>query len=259
MKWLGNAHKGGTFTGGPYNQGGIEWQRWVTTNIGELLALPKEVSPPNKDRVAKTLTTLVSHCSKPTYRGLAEVLQLSSSELYRWCKGELLPQLNSILHICHSIGITLVDFLTKDKLMDDMNVVLGAFNTPLKIKKRVRHSPEPQMLKRQLEKILHSNKLPPLSMLAVGRQLKLHSTVLRRHFPEICREISAKYTQYRVSRRLENINLACEEAKHIILGLHAEGINPTQSRIRQRMSKCGYSRNEQVQHEIVTMKRKLGC
>lgn len=259
MKWLGNARKETASANTLHQQGELRWQEWVVTNVGELLAVSAEHFPPNKGRVAATLTAFAKKFPKGSVREFADWLQMPFSAMHRWSNSVWLPQLPSVLHICYRLGITLVEFLTMNNDIEDVNPCPPSLDIPSRIKKKkIMPFRNQEKLRRRLEEVLGSDELPPPSMLTVARQLKLAPHYLYSHFPELCRKISAKHTRHRRDRSLKNIDLICEEVKRIVLELHAEGIKPTQMKIRQRMNKCGYLRYEQVNHAIATIKRDLG-
>ncbi len=66
-----------------------------------------------------------------------------------------------------------------------------------------------------LENVLQANE-QPLPMTAVAKSLGYPKRILYRHFPELCRAISAKYVNYMKESRIKRIEHCCEEVKQAV-------------------------------------------
>lgn len=223
MKWMGRSYNEANSIDVLYPQGEIEWQKWVSNNVGELFALSAECPPPKKEKVAETLTALARKAPRHNIRGFADWLRIPHPCVLGWCKGQTLPRLSASLYICYRLGTTLAEFLTKDNIVDGIEIRSPAIYIAYKT---IRKKPPRDVaaLRRAFKEVLIGNEFPPPTMVSIARRLECEPGRLRLLFPELCRRISANYRQYRRKCSRENTESICEEVKRISLELHDEGI-----------------------------------
>ena len=77
---------------------------------------------------------------------------------------------------------------------------------------------------RTLQSALNEN--PPPSVTQVMKRISHSEVTVRRHFPDLCRDIAKHYAEYRVKRAIERKAQAAEEVKRLAYELHANGISP---------------------------------
>lgn len=95
----------------------LKKQIWISDVIGELLALaPGLSSPVLKESIAKSLRTCVDILTEGNVAALARLLGIPKNTLWGWHNGKFLPLFDDLLKICHSLGISLSDFLTKESI-----------------------------------------------------------------------------------------------------------------------------------------------
>jgi cellulose biosynthesis protein BcsQ len=83
-------------------------------------------------------------------------------------------------------------------------------------------------------------------MQEVARRLNYHVRFLRKHFPQLCCALSARYVAYRKTSRIVNVESSCREVRAVALKLHTQGIEPTRSSISKYLSKPAYFRDREV-------------
>ncbi|MEH2115801.1 hypothetical protein [Nostoc sp.] len=74
-------------------------------------------------------------------------------------------------------------------------------------------------------------------MTAVAKRLEYPKRVLYRHFPELCRAISAEYVKYMKESCIKRIEQFCEELKQAVRQVHTEGIYPSEAAISRLLAK----------------------
>jgi hypothetical protein len=94
-------------------------------------------------------------------------------------------------------------------------------------------------------------------MKEVSKQLDVSYRRLYYIFPDLCRAISARHSEYRRECKSRNINTVCEEVVSMVLLLHAEGIEPHQGWIARLMKKAAYIREEKVWATYLSIRHEL--
>jgi hypothetical protein len=256
MNWLGQSENGATSMNNTYQDGEIEWQQWVSKNVGELLALPAEIPPPDKDRIVGVLMLLASKAPRQSMHGFAEWLRVPKNSARYWCTGKSLPRITALLYICRRFDVTLSEFLLKDNIVDDIDI--SSTHTKIIYEKMIKNNRNEEAIREALEAAITSKELPPPSMLIMAGRLGIDVWDLRNMFPDLSKRISEKFKQYRRECKRTNLNSICEDIRRISLELHSEGIEPTRGRISVRMSKSAYFRKKEVEDALISIRNELG-
>ncbi len=202
-----------------------EWEIWKSDNIGDLLQKSSSgLSFPPQETITKALNLCVSYFAKDNIALWAKQLQIPRNTLWLWCKGQNSPTLQAILKVCYCLKVSVWDFLHHNF---DCSIILSA---PPKLKSPVRSSSQTIVkyhLEASLQAILATNKEPPLSMEEVARQLGYDKRTIFRHCPELCRSISAWYSDYQKRAYLKKLSNCCAEVKQAVIDLHAQGEYPS--------------------------------
>lgn len=83
----------------------------------------------------------------------------------------------------------------------------------------------------QLEAQISSTEYPPLSMAQVARNLGYDESHLYRRFPELCKQIAARYIEYSKLRGDSRLAKLGEELEKTIKHLISRGIYPSQKQV----------------------------
>jgi hypothetical protein len=274
----------------------LEWQNWVTHNLGDLIAATPNLYPPVKEKISQTLSAYANVFANGNIAVFAQMIGMGRFQTHRWCTGKSLPTIDALLQICFRLDISLLDFFYKEENIKSMNVILknkSPSRKPTKepfkllytqdeivhiLENALSTNPPPSLveitenlgykqtsvlyyhssdlckaiqsrhaeykktekLKKMqslLERVLASEEYPPLSMQEVTKQLGISLPSLKKYFPEICRAISERYTNYRQEKSKQRVEILSQEIRQVAFKLHSEGIEPTASRISAHLSK----------------------
>ncbi|HEY9611241.1 helix-turn-helix domain-containing protein [Allocoleopsis sp.] len=248
-KWLGKLGTSCDFLErGTLSPEELTRQNWTANTIGELITVvPRLSSPLPRGNVAEAMRTVVNLVTKGNIAAFASRLGIPKNTLWMWHTGKALPQLDVLLKICYCLEISLLDFLVPEKVA----------NQPLKIS--IQKSPEQSHNKRISPKCFNSDRVeevllatlaiskqPPPTMKEVAQQLGYDRRTISRHFPELCRAISTRSQSYRKALRLTEVEQSCQEVQQIALELLNRGVQPSEARVSELMSKPGYLRYQAV-------------
>lgn len=92
----------------------IKWQKWVTQNLGDLIAAAPNLSPPTKNKISQYLNTYVNTLAGGNIAVFAQKLGKGRTQTHRWCVGKSLPTIDTLLQICFQLDISLLNLLTDE-------------------------------------------------------------------------------------------------------------------------------------------------
>jgi DNA-binding XRE family transcriptional regulator len=218
----------------------FEQQLWVAETIGDLLAAaPSLPSPPKKENITRALSACADEVTGGNRAALARALGVPKNTMHLWCKGRALPQIDAYLRICHRLGWKLSTLLAGTFPISEAAGIKYSW-PPTK------RQPRPRGKTFNQEQILHSlnaalsgNEVTPPPLAEIARRLGYDPCFLRRHFPDLCQRISARYAKYKNQQGKLRIERLCAEIRQATLELYAQGVNPTPRNVRLRLSKPG--------------------
>ena len=116
-------------------------------------------------------------------------MYLSQTVPRDWRLGNALPQLSKVLRVCYRLSISLIDIYL-GKLNIDSPIVLK--DLPLSEQYSKTNRPfDADKVREFLE--VHKESSPPQSLKQLAFKIGYDPTDLYRHFPDLCRQISARY------------------------------------------------------------------
>lgn len=202
-RWLGSGSA--TTQDGGWDEATWQWQRWVATQLGEVVAAaPNLPADPEAHTLAQNMRMRIT--SKQIYE-LERVSGLSASAPHGWMKGTHLPQLALLVRFCYPLELRLLDLFTPPPASQiwtdtDDDDQPGA-------QSRDRPKVEAVELRGQLERFLSDTQSPPRPASQVAHQLGLSVTTLYQVCPEQHRQIVARYRQYQqIEQRQKRKKLA---------------------------------------------------
>ncbi|MHC5934579.1 hypothetical protein [Nostoc sp.] len=186
------------------------------------------------------------------------MLEIPKNKVWMWQMGKVLPELNVILKICFTLQVSVLDFLTQETLKENssqfpatpQNQVRDSSTKKLEVKF---DSDRTQQL---LQNVLQANE-QPLPITAVAKHLGYPKRVLYRHFPQLCRAISAEYVKYMKESRIKRIERCCEEVKQAVRQFHTEGIYPSEAAISRLLAKPGCFPDKEVRATLRAARREI--
>ncbi len=256
-EWLGSFCD--SFARGLLSPDELKKEVWRADAIGELItAVPHLSSPLPRENVAKAIRATINVVTKGNMAAFASRLGIPKNTVWMWYTGKALPQLDVLLKICYCLEISLLDFLISEKVAAK----------PLKIS--LNKSPEQSHNKRvspksfdldQVEEVLlatiASGEEPPLTMKEVAERLEYNRRTISRHFPDLCRAISAKSRLYRKAAKENKIEYSCEEVRQIALKLHHQSVYPSESCVSELMTRPGDLRYKKVRVTLQELQSEL--
>ncbi|MBE8969349.1 TniQ family protein [Nostocales cyanobacterium LEGE 12452] len=237
----------------------LDFQIWIAKTVGELLAQsPSLKFSPLKDSIAKALCVYVDLVSEGNIAAFARQLQIPRNTVWLWCKGHCLPSMKALLQICYCLKVSILDFISQG--IEPINSCEAMRLPPSQIQTKPRANSKPfdaNRVMQFLEEVLASNECPSPSMEEVARRVKCDRRTIYRHFPNLCRAISAKYLNYRKASLAKNIEQSCKEVRLIALNLQSQGVYPSENRVEEHMTMPGYLRYETVRTTLQDIQSQL--
>ncbi len=152
------------------------WHKWIVTNMGDLIAVsPKLPSTPTANRVAEVMSAFGRRYHEGNLHAFARWLGIPPRNVLTWAKGNKLPKLLPLLHVCYRLNISIVEFFTSDDVINghDLNrEQVRAWDIKEGDGKRINRD----IIQRKLKSILSEKKYPPPTMKEVSRSGLINST-----------------------------------------------------------------------------------
>lgn len=148
-------------------------QVWVTNTLGELIAVVSCLSSPLRgENVTKAIRVAVDLVTDGNIAAFASLVGIPKNTVWMWHTGKALPQLDFLLRICYRLEISLLEFLTPEKLVVQPLKLSLQKSPHTGHSKRV--SPKPfdaDRVEKALLTTLMSNEQPPPTMQEVAFRL----------------------------------------------------------------------------------------
>ncbi|BDI18785.1 hypothetical protein ANSO36C_45870 [Nostoc cf. commune SO-36] len=187
----------------------LNWQIWVTNNLGNLIAATPHLSPPPKEKISEMLSAYVNVLAHGNIAAFAKKLGINRTQTHRWCVEKTLPAIDTLLQICFQLEIPLLDFLTKDEInVDSSNIIIQNQNQPSR-ESNYQLSTSTEILY-ALETALTES--PPPSLVEIAKWFGYKTTsTLYYYSSDLCKIIAARHSEYEKAQRLEKLQRLLEE------------------------------------------------
>ena len=158
-------------------------------------------NPPGRKRIAWSLVTLTGLTEA---RAIARRLDINYVTAWTWSTGGVRLLIARLLLVCAKLGVATAEFLTSEAFAPsstDVEVPLVPAK-PVTLKQRVsnkchmRRLQNAKLLRRArnyLEFAMEEDVSPPPTLQKVCREGGFTKPYLYRHFPDLCRQISARW------------------------------------------------------------------
>ncbi len=258
-RWLGNPLpcEGNGLGSGFEEQ---EWQKWVGTAVGGLLAAaPDFPASPHREVIAATITTHVQAVMDSNFSAFARHLHVHRRTAWEWGQGLQVSQLNTLLQLCSYFGTSPAHFFTGYALgtAPVQQHVPEENPTTKKPKKQFRKF-ETERLRCALEGVLREEVNPPPSMKEVAGQLQYDSSHLYKRFPDLCRAIAARFRAHQKEQRRQRLLRTCDEVQQVARTLQAQGHIPSERHIGKMLQSRGILKEHEVRIALYNMRREEG-
>jgi TniQ len=212
QKWLGLSQENVSSEPITFTEPEIEWQNWVTKNIGDLIAAAPNLSPPPKEKIHEALSAYVNIITSGNTAKFAQYIGRGHTQTRRWCIGTNLPKIDTLLDICFKLKISLLDFLTEEVSITDFNNL--SIPKPAELNRATRSSSNPVHTSTEVLHALQTalTENPPPSLVEVAKRLGYkRNTVLYYHSSDLCKAIAARYEEYKKAKKIDKLKLILEE------------------------------------------------
>lgn len=236
------------------------WQQWVAASVGELIASASNLKLwPQKERFAEAVATYLEEVAGGNVSAAARKFRVARRTIRDWKKGTQIPQLASILHFCYLCNLSPLHLLTESFPIAEFS---GANRTrsvgPIESAKKHHRSLDAERLGHALEGVLQSDEYPPPPMSKVAKRLRYDHSFLIKHFPDLCSAISARFEEYRMKQCEEKKRQVVCEVRQATLVVHAQGVYPSQVRVRNSLAIPGSMRMPEALNAWHAMLKELG-
>ena len=261
LKWLGISSNSEQSNNKPLGEEELVWQIFVSDSIGKLLtAAPHLPQPLLRERMAQAFCAYVTQVTEGNIAAFARLLQIPKNKVWMWHSGKVLPQLNVLLKVCYCLRTSVLNFLLKDTVEENVNLMTTLPQT--QVVNQFTQSPNVESdlnrVQRLLEGVLQGDEEPPPPMTEVAKHLGYDKRVLRRRFPGLCRAISAQYLEYKKEARVERIKQCCEEVQQAVKHLYTQGVYPSEANVSKTLARPGCFRDKEVRAALQQARCQLG-
>jgi transcriptional regulator with XRE-family HTH domain len=240
----------------------LMWATWVASSFGELLSTAPHVAfPPTREQLVETIGLCIRHISSGNASKFARLVHVGREDVSRWQRGKALPRLDLLLKIAYRLGASLPEFLLGCLTSIPFQGFLRSVPAVIESSAQRRTSqPRPRVNRAAVSQLLHAAlaENPPPSLTPVMKRTTHTEVTVRRHFPEMCFEISKHYTEHRVRRAIARKTQAAEEVRRLAYELHAEGIALTHRNMRPLLTSSDYLNLEEGREALRLVRRDLG-
>jgi transcriptional regulator with XRE-family HTH domain len=229
-----------------------EWQIWLEQVVGELLAAAPDLpSVPYLQVISTFISTHVRETMEGNLSEFARRVQYHRRTVWEWAQGLQVPQLDALLHICSYFETTPLYLLAGNaietaQLKKDISVEKLARES---LNKHARWF-DSEKLRNALEQVLQSKEEPPPSMREVARRLSYDQSHLRKHFPDLCRAISARYLAYQQEQRLDRLRRMYVQIQQTAEILQKHGFSLSERQIGKTIGKRGIFKEEEARASL---------
>lgn len=244
----------------PINRDEQEWQYWVEQAVGELLAaVPDLPYPPRQEVFPIIISTYVNSAMEGNFSEFARRVRFHRRTVWEWAQGLQVPQLDALLQICSYFGISPVHLLIRDFQEGLQPQQKIPEKDPIREQpKRQFRKFETERLRYVLEQVLCNEEYPLPSVREVAQSLNYDQSHLRKHFPDLCHAISARYLAYQHTQGLKRLRRNCSEVQQTVKILFNHGSSTSERQIGKMLRKRGTLREEEVRKALKSSLRELG-
>ncbi|WP_145930926.1 TniQ family protein [Bacillus cereus] len=198
----------------------------------------------SKHQVIRNLNHLVNIYTEGNMQEFARKLNLAKTTLWDWCNGKVLPPLFRVLEICCLFDVSPFSFYIEDISVNKETVAFNAECHTREIKKRERKFDYDVALS-ILQKYAHHSD-SNVSMNELAKQLGYPKRTLYKHFPNLCKVISAKNADGIKEKAnqvyVSNLLVIDQQVESLI----QQGVYPSRRRIEEMANKPGLLKDKKL-------------
>ena len=190
----------------------IEIQLQNINSIGNLImSSPNITSYPSRSIISSHLYDLIQNIPNINQATLARYLEVSKTVLNRWLTGENIPTIENLQKICVKLDISIIDFLTKEKLIISNTIIQKV--QQFKLSKGHSKSSHRKYGKKEIIFTLQQalQEFPPPSTSEIVIRLSIPESSIRFHAQSLYSSISLRHREYEKKQKNELIKTSLEE------------------------------------------------
>ncbi|WP_082083913.1 TniQ family protein [Paenibacillus beijingensis] len=212
-------------------------QLWISKSIGELISdinfSPRHGS---RENIKHSFQRLCSQLADGNVEALSKVLFIPQSTLFGYCCGKYVPVLDTLLNICYSGNVSLVDFILGRPF------IYCRSRIPPTVQLKKRAEIEWKYIERKLEYMTSIS--PPPSLNSVSTCLRITTKTLKRRFPDLYHLLKQNYRDYVSERSSDRRTTIMTKVRDSTFDLFFQGITPTAKTIEKKIGKKGLLREK---------------
>lgn len=220
------------------------WQTFVYHNTETLLELNDNQLDclGGQEKVFNQINIINENLFLGDIASFAKFTSIPKSTLRDWLKRKNSPTFNSVLLICYKLNIELLYFLLQN---NTKNVKINYTNVEVNKEKKIRKPLDVVAIENSLKELLVCD--TPISMTAAAKIIGRDRRVLYSNFPDYCKRISKRYSEYIEEKSSKRIQLLKEEINNAFYKLINNEIYPSSGKIEKYLNKNGLLREKVLQ------------
>lgn len=233
-----------------------DWQQWVLQALEELQSVSMA---DGKLRWEPFFTNLAMGFNAVTdvvsWEKIERFTGIKALVLNQWARREKTPSLETVLKLCYACEVTPLQIIRGE--MGPLTTVLQReipSRTPL------RRAEKPRVDRERCLELIHAvldGREKPLGLRQLTERLGCGHRALLDHFPEECVSITQQAREYRKQQSELRIIQVREKVRQRVFSLHAQGIYPSQRKLRPLLP-GGFIRQSEAKEAWRAALRELG-
>lgn len=118
--WLGHP---GSAKAAAHETEDLKYQLWVANQMGELIGeAPNQSYDPPRERLTTIVPTFIKRTAGGNTTAFADMVGIDKISIYLWLHRNYVPTTDLMLKICHRIGVSFSDIVTKEDVFSDTDL-----------------------------------------------------------------------------------------------------------------------------------------
>ncbi|MDZ5607853.1 TniQ family protein [Bacillus pseudomycoides] len=198
----------------------------------------------SKQQIIRNLNYLVDIYTEGNMQEFARKLNLAKTTLWDWCNGKALPPLSRVLEICCLFDMSPFNFYIEDISVNKEKMVFNAGVYSKDTKKREIKFDYDTALSILRKYAYHSDS--NVSMNELAKQLGYSKRTLYKHFPNLCKVISAKNADI-IKEKTNQVYISnCLVIDQHVESLMQQGVYPSRRRLEEVANKPGLLKDKKL-------------
>jgi transcriptional regulator with XRE-family HTH domain len=176
----------------------------------------------------------------------AKQLKIPKTTFVYWLSGESIPSIQYLLQLCKGLGISITEFLQKEKRVKD----IGVFISSSKVREKHNHD----FIRNTLIKVITNKE--PISLSSLAKKFGCDRKLLSTMYKTECHQIKEIYNSYLQAKKEESEVLKTIRLEETIRTLFLQGIYPSRRRVEGVLG-SGFLKEKAVQEKWNKLKKEL--